>query len=131
MTKTRVLLIDDEADFRRFMQLNLEDTGRFEVLAGGDGGQAVKLAKAFKPDVILMDVLMPDVTGAEAAENLLDDKATRHIPIIFLTALAKNDEIKASGGKIAGRDFIAKPIGVDALTYKIEQVLKRGGTKSA
>lgn len=121
--KTVILMIDDEEDFAYFVRLNLEKTGKFTVITTTLGSEGIKLAKTESPDLILLDLLMPEMDGAEVSAELLSNSATRHIPIIFLTALARKEEVEAGEGVIGGRNYIAKPVAPGELISRIESVL--------
>lgn len=121
--KAKVLLIDDEEDFCHFVKLNLERSGKFQVLTATKPLVGINTAKAQAPDVILLDILMPDMDGSQVAENLLNDETTKRIPIIFLTALAQRKEVEGTNGIIGGRTFIAKPVTPDELVKRIEEVI--------
>ena len=121
MAKKKVLLVDDEESLTKLIKLNLEATGQFEVSIENRGTEAVKAAKVFKPDVILLDVVMPDMEGSEVAQRLKEDPALRSIPIIFLTATVTAEEVSQSGGMIGGEAFLAKPVNVQQLVDAIEQ----------
>jgi CheY-like chemotaxis protein len=123
--KKRVLLIDDEKHFCYFVKAKLEQTGRFEVLIAGNGLHGIRLAKAYNPDLILLDVNMPVMDGPATAERILDDEQTCDIPLLFLSGLVTKDEIEAHGGSIAGREFIVKPARGDELIDAIESRLSR------
>ena len=115
----KVLLIDDEENFCRALKKGLEMRSNFYVLTATRGDEGIILAKAQKPDIILLDVMMPDKAGTEVAEELLEDQATSSIPIIFVTALVKEDEIEKSRGIVGGRAFMPKPVMIDELIEKI------------
>ena len=121
--KAKVLIIDDEEDFCHFVKLNLERSGKFQVWASTKAVTGINTAKIQQPDVILLDILMPEMDGAQVAENLLNDEATKKIPIIFLTALAQRKEVEDSSGIIGGRTFIAKPVTQDELIKRIEEAI--------
>lgn len=122
--KNKILLIDDEEDFCYFVKLNLERTGKFDVLVSTNAKGGLDAAKKEKPDLILLDILMPEMDGSEVAQNLLEDESTCDIPIIFLTAMVQKRELKDKEGIIAGRQFIAKPVTSEELISRIESVLK-------
>src|ERR687888_2438479 len=88
VTVTRVLVIDDEAPIRLLCRVNLEADG-MEVLEASDGPTGLEKARNDEPDVILLDVMMPGLDGWQVAEELLDDRRTSSIPIVFLTARAE------------------------------------------
>jgi len=102
----KILVVDDEKDMLEILKAKLEFAG-YEVLTAINGRDAIAKAKTQKPDLITLDIIMPDVDGAEVAETLKKDPETKDIPIIFLTCLIKkNEEEKHVKG---GRYFMAKP----------------------
>lgn len=123
--KAKILLIDDEEDLAFFVRLNLEKTGKFTVLTALRGSEGIKLAITEKPDLILLDLLMPEMDGGQVAAQLMADASTNKIPIIFLTALAQKDEVDAGKGKIGGRNYLAKPVTLEELISRIESVLEK------
>ena len=120
MSKKRILLIDDESGFTRMLKLNLEDTGAYEVRAENRGTEGLAAARQFKPDLILLDVVMPDMGGGEVAFQIADDLNLENTPIVFLTAAAKKED----EGIIAGRAIIAKPVTAEEVIDCIERNLK-------
>ena len=118
--KKRILLVDDEAMITRTLKLYLEGTGKYEVRAENKGRDAVATAREFKPNLILLDIVMPDIDGAEVAEQLQDDSSLKEIPIVFLTALVRPGEVAASGSEIGGFPFIAKPLDPEKIIECIE-----------
>jgi len=122
MTKKKILVIDDNADFCEITRLYLHHTWRYRVLTAQNGREGIDLAKKHKPDVILLDIKMPVMDGGKVAEFLMEDSSTSNIPIIFLTGLVMQDEVKERGGFIAGRPFVAKPFRLEELTERIESV---------
>lgn len=121
--KRKLLIIDDEEDFCYFVKLNLERSGKFQVWVASHAQAGINSAKVNQPDLILLDILMPDMDGSQVAENLLLEPTTKNIPIIFLTALAQKKEIESAEGVIGGRAFIAKPVTPQELIARIEIVL--------
>jgi CheY-like chemotaxis protein len=122
--KKKILLIDDEEDFCFFVKRNLEKTGRFEILTATSGNSGVVLASKERPDLILLDIIMPEVGGGQVAELLSDNPETRKIPVLFITAIASRREVQSQEGIIGGRNFIAKPVMPEELIAKIDAVLK-------
>lgn len=123
--KKRILLIDDEKDLCFFLKTNLENTGEFDVLVSNRGDEGIELAQREKPDLILLDILMPGMSGDEVAEILLENPATAKIPIIFLTAMVTKEEIgDVMLKKRGGRNFIAKPITTKEIIAAIKKVLE-------
>lgn len=115
----KILIIDDEEYFCRALKKGLELKTDFQVLTAVKGADGIRLAKAQKPDVILLDIMMPGMDGTEVAETLLEDPATASIPIIFVTAMINENDIKSNDGMAGGRTFIAKPVKIDELIEKL------------
>ena len=120
---TRVLVVDDEAPIRLLCRVNLE-AEKMEVLEAADGESGLETARAEKPDVVLLDVMMPGMDGWEVAERLLDDDATREIPLVFLTARAELRD-RARGLELGGVDYITKPFNPVELASVVESLLER------
>lgn len=122
---TRVLVIDDEEPIRLLCRVNLEADG-MEVLEAPDGHAGVALARSEIPDAILLDVMMPGLDGWQVAERLLEDEATRGIPIIFLTARADLRD-RARGMDIGGIDYVTKPFNPVDLASTVRGVAQAVG----
>jgi two-component system, OmpR family, alkaline phosphatase synthesis response regulator PhoP len=120
---TRVLVIDDEAPIRLLCRVNLE-AEKMEVLEAADGPSGLEKARAEKPDVILLDVMMPALDGWRVAEQLLEDGQTQEIPIIFLTARAEFRD-RARGLDIGGVDYVTKPFNPLELAPLVRDLLDR------
>lgn len=124
-SKKKVLLIDDESDFCFFVKNNLEQTEEFEVLTATNAVEGIKLARFEMPDLILLDIVMPKMEGSDVAAILLGNPKTKHIPLIFLTAVVNKDEIGFETIKeIGGQYFIAKPVDTESLVSCIRMILK-------
>ncbi|MCK4993452.1 MAG: response regulator [Candidatus Omnitrophica bacterium] len=123
MEKRKILIIDDEVGFMDIVKINLERTGNYIVRTESDGTKGVAAAKEFQPDLILMDIIMPDISGDEIAILLQKEEDTKNIPVVFLTAVVKKEEEISRGGIIGGKTFIAKPTTVEALIKVIERQL--------
>jgi len=120
MAKKRILVIDDEASITRTMKVNLERTGAYTVRTENQGGQGLTAAREFKPDLILLDVMMPDVDGGEVATQIESDPALKHVPIVFLTAIVTKEEAGRDGQEIGRHFFLAKPVNLETLIRCIE-----------
>ncbi|MEP7334352.1 MAG: response regulator [Actinomycetota bacterium] len=120
---TNVLVIDDEAPIRLLCRVNLEAEG-MKVAEASDGPSGLEKARANPPDVILLDVMMPGLDGWRVAEQLVDDPATRGIPIVFLTARAEFRD-RAKGLDIGGVDYITKPFNPLELAPLVRDLLAR------
>lgn len=119
--RQRVLIVDDEVSFARMVKLNLEKTGQFEVRTENKATYAVAAAREFRPDVILLDVIMPSMDGGDVANQLKHDRNLRDIPVIFLTATVSKREAGEGGLNSGGDLFLAKPISVEALIHCIRE----------
>jgi DNA-binding response OmpR family regulator len=120
---TKVLVIDDEAPIRLLCRVNLE-AEQMDVLEAADGPTGLVQAREHRPDVILLDVMMPGLDGWRVAEQLLDDERTNEIPIIFLTARAEFRD-RARGLDIGGVDYVTKPFNPLDLAPLVRQLLER------
>ena len=120
---TTVLVVDDEAPIRLLCRVNLEAEG-MRVLEASDGDSGLETARTERPDVILLDVMMPGRNGWEVAEELLSDEATSRIPIIFLTARAEVRD-RAKGIDLGGVDYVTKPFNPVELAPLVEDLVRR------
>jgi DNA-binding response OmpR family regulator len=120
---TRVLVIDDEAPIRLLCRVNLEAEG-MSVLEAADGPSGLDTARKERPDVVLLDVMMPGLDGWRVAEHLLEDDRTNEIPIIFLTARAEFRD-RARGLDIGGVDYVTKPFNPLELAPLVQGLLDR------
>ncbi|MDD5005500.1 MAG: response regulator [Candidatus Omnitrophica bacterium] len=125
--KKRILMIDDEEDFCYFTKKNLEKTREFEVIFENSPEKGIATAIEQKPDLILLDIIMPEMDGSEVAFRLVNDARTKDIPIIFLTCLAEEKELGRYDGLnlVGGRPFIPKPCQTPELVRVIKEVLER------
>lgn len=110
MLKRKILVIDDEENFARLVKLNLEGTGEYEVKIETDGKRGLATAREYKPDLIFLDIIMPDIDGGDLAHQIRSDPDLNTVPVVFLTAIVKEDEVSPYGNVIAGHPFIAKPV---------------------
>ena len=124
-TKKRIVVIDDETSFTRLLKLNLEYNGQYLVKEENVSTRAVATIREFKPDLILLDVMMPTIDGGQISQRLQSDPALKDIPIIFLTAAVKRTEIIMVGGQIGGFPYLAKPVDMDELLACIEKHLPK------
>jgi len=123
--KIKILIVDDEVRLSRLLKLTLVRTGKFEIRTENRGSNALNAARAFKPDLILLDVIMPDMGGEKVAQQIRDDAALCHIKIIFLTALLTREETGNTGKKIGGYMCLAKPVRDDDLIYCIDKQINK------
>jgi len=120
---TKVLIVDDEAPIRLLCRVNLEAEG-MEVVEAADGIAGVDAALAERPDVILLDVMMPGMDGWQVAERLVEEDSTSQIPLIFLTARAELRD-RARGLELGGVEYITKPFNPVELASVVERLLER------
>jgi two-component system phosphate regulon response regulator PhoB len=116
-------VIDDESPIRLLCRINLEAEG-MEVLEAADGLSGLDVARLERPDVILLDVMMPGLDGWRVAEELLDDDRTEEIPIVFLTARAELRD-RARGIDLGGVDYVTKPFNPVELAPLVRDLLVR------
>ena len=120
--KSRILIIDNNRDFTLSAKLGLERTGRYFVWEENKPARAHQTAQRVKPDLILLDIAMPETDGGEVAAWIESDPTLHRIPIVFLTALVTKTEA-GSGLRIQGHPFLAKPISIPDLVAGIERNL--------
>ena len=120
--KRRILIVDDDSNCRHLVKILLERSGPYLVLEENDATKADRTAHNFKPDVILLDIVMPKMDGGELATQIEADRELHDTPIIFLTALVTHGEAK-SGLHIQGHPLVAKPISIPELIDAIEKHL--------
>ncbi|MFH2146206.1 MAG: response regulator [Candidatus Omnitrophota bacterium] len=124
MQKKKILVVDDEENFCQTVKFNLEQTGNFEVRVETDSKRALEAARAFRPDFIFLDIVMPDMDGPQVMNNIHKDVFLKDVPIVFLTALVTKEEETLEGGTIAGRNFLSKPVTTEKLVECIRLNLK-------
>src|SRR5438874_11928251 len=120
--KRRILIVDNDRESTRLIKILLERTGRYLVLEENAATKAHQSARNFRPDVILLDIVMPETDGGEVAAQIQADPELQRTPTIFLTALVTKAETKA-GLRIQGHPFLAKPISIPELIDAIEENL--------
>ena len=106
----KILVVDDENNITIFLKTYLESTGKYEVRAENSGERGYECALQFKPDLILLDVMMKDMGGDRLADKIKTDPVLRKTPIVFLTGIVTKEEVEANGGVIGGYPYLAKPI---------------------
>lgn len=120
--KAKVLIIDDEQSFTKLARLTLTE---YELREENDSTQALKTAKEFQPDLILLDVMMPNLDGGDVAAQIRAEPSLKNVPIVFLTAMVTRQEAN-SQPQLGGFPFISKPVAADVLVQNIERYLKAG-----
>lgn len=125
MNKKKILIVDDEENFTKLVRLNLEEGGKYEVIIESKGEYALEAIRRHKPDLIFLDIIMPDMQGDEIAQEISSDEAIKDIPLVFLTAIVTKKELDAQEGIVAGHRFLAKPVTKEQLIDCIEKNLRR------
>jgi CheY-like chemotaxis protein len=118
----KILIAEDEPDILELVAITLSTLGGFQVIKAKNGVEAVELAQAEAPDLILMDVRMPQMTGYQACIKLKETPATRDIPIAFLSAKGQEQEIE-QGLKAGAEEYILKPFAPEVLLDKVREIL--------
>jgi CheY-like chemotaxis protein len=118
--KRRILIVDNDPNTTHLVKVLLERTGQYLVLEENDATKAHQSARNFRPELILLDVVMPETDGGEVAAQIEADPELHNTPIVFLTALVTRAEAK-SGLNIQGHPFLAKPVSIPELINAIEQ----------
>ena len=124
MMAQRILVIEDEADLVRALEYNLKQSG-FEVLSATRGRDGLRTAQTRAPDLVLLDVMLPDMSGIDICRKLKNDSQTSGIPVVMLTA--KSEEVdRVVGFEMGADDYVIKPFSVRELILRIKAILRRG-----
>lgn len=120
----KILIVDDEEQLADMLKMRLQ-ANAYEVIIAYDGEEGLRKAREFKPDLIVLDIIMPKMAGSDVAAALREDKELSDIPIIFLTCLAEGVVGKHGDAKIGGNLFIGKPFKAKDLLSMIANILRR------
>ncbi|MES1172419.1 MAG: response regulator [Bacteroidota bacterium] len=120
----RILVVEDEADLRQVLAYNLRDAGH-EVLMASEGREGLALAAEQPPDLVLLDLMLPDISGLEVCRALKSGERTRDVPVIMVTA--RGEEIdRVVGFELGADDYVVKPFSIRELLLRLRAVLRRG-----
>ena len=122
--KSRILVVDDEPEAVELVEFNLQKAG-FLVITATDGAAALKKARSDQPDLIVLDLMMPEIDGLEVCKILRRDSATARIPIIMLTARAAEVD-RIVGLELGADDYVTKPFSPRELVLRVNKILRRG-----
>jgi len=122
--RPRILVVDDEPEAVELVQFNLEQAG-FSVITAADGAEAIRKTRSGMPNLIVLDLMLPEVDGIEVCKLLRRDPATASIPIIMLTAKAAEID-RVLGLELGADDYITKPFSPRELVLRIRKILQRG-----
>ena len=129
--KKRILVVDDEPDFTNMLRLTLESHGYYEVREENDAEAARAAAREFDPDLVVLDIMMPQLDGSEVAAALKEDPMTREVPVIFLTALVSREDAPMGTCSSGGQTFLPKNIRIEKLIACIEDKIGKQQTAGA
>jgi len=124
MDKKKVLIIDDEENFCKLVKKNIEQAGEFVVYIAINGEDGVKLARRIKPNLILLDIIMPGMDGTDVAALIKNDKDIKDTPIVFLTAIVREEEADSQASPTMGYSLLAKTVTVGELIACIKKNIK-------
>jgi two-component system, OmpR family, alkaline phosphatase synthesis response regulator PhoP len=123
MAKQEILAVDDEEDILELLRFNLTKEG-FSVVCAASGEEALKSALSKRPDLILLDLLLPGIDGLEVARRLKNDSSTKDIPVVMVTAKGEEADI-VTGLEVGAEDYITKPFSRKVLIARVRAVLRR------
>lgn len=123
MTKETILIVDDEKDIIELIKYNLITEG-YSILTAETGEQAIKIAKKARPDLMVLDLMLPGMDGFEVTRYLRNNEETRNMPIVMLTAKGDESDI-ITGLELGANDYISKPFSPKVLTTRIRGILRR------
>jgi two-component system phosphate regulon response regulator PhoB len=123
----KILVIEDEKDLRQVLEYNLRQSGH-EALVAPSGEDGLRVARDARPDLVLLDLMLPDMSGNEVCKALKESASTRHIPVVMVTA--RGEEIdRVVGFELGADDYIVKPFSVRELLLRVQAILRRGRTE--
>jgi CheY-like chemotaxis protein len=120
MKPKRILIVDDESGFTHLLRLTLESSGKFLVEEVNDGRKALEVARYFKPDIVFLDVVMPEIDGGDVAKQFRANPEFAKLPIVFLTAIVSPQEARHQSD-IGGFPFLAKPVSVETIAKAVAE----------
>ncbi len=119
----KILIAEDERDIRELVTFTLRYAGH-DVHQASNGEEALNMAKEIIPELILMDVRMPKMTGYEACRHMKADETLKHVPVVFLSAKGQETEIQ-TGLEVGATDYILKPFAPDQLIKRVSEILAK------
>lgn len=126
MYKKRILIIDDEEDFCKLVKKNIDNTGEFEVSIATNGEDGLKLLRNIRPDLVLLDIVMPGMDGADVLSAIRDDQNIKDTPIVFFTSIVKDEESGSQASFTSGYSLLAKTATVAELLACIKKNVRGG-----
>ena len=125
MPNKKVLIIDDEENFCKLVKKNVEQTGEFEVRTATSGDEGIRLIRELKPDLVLLDIVMPGMDGGDVVSLIRNDASIKDTPIVFLTAIVKKEEASSQASFTRGYSLLAKTVTVGELIACIKKNVKK------
>ncbi len=125
MAKKRILLVDDEKSFTSLLKINLEETGNYDVRVENWAEDAFAAAKEFRPDLVLLDIIMPRMPGGNVAAQIKADRELADTPIVFFTAAVRKHQVEENEGIICDHPCIAKPASLEVVVDMIEKYARK------
>lgn len=113
------MIVDDDVDASRMEKIILEKTGLYDVMICNRGSEALQVIRSLQPDLVLLDILMPDADGAEIASEIRSDKSLATTQVVFMTSLISEQEL-AKSPRVGSFPFIPKPVGSEALLKRVK-----------
>ena len=126
MAAKRVLIVDDEESLTEILKLTLEDSGDYEVRTENNAEEVLSVARWFTPDIVVLDVIMPEMSGLEVADQLREELGDAVPPILFLTAAVSKEDVNMQHELLKDCPVMAKPVGTQELIDQIESILGAG-----
>ncbi|MEP6936695.1 MAG: response regulator [Chthoniobacterales bacterium] len=126
MNKSKILIIDDDPGLSKLVQITLEKTRLYEAKVENRSQNALRVAREFRPDLILLDVDMPGLDGGDVARLIRADSTLQQIPVVFFTSIISPDEAGQGMVSRGGENFLAKPVDANVLIRSIESLLGSG-----
>ena len=123
--KRSVLIVDDDVDSSQMVKILLERTGLYTVSVCNRGSEAYKVIQEKRPEMVLLDIVMPDVDGGEVASQIQNDKTLGKTKIVFMTSLVSQKEIREND-MIGGHPFIPKPVSAEILLKRVKELFEAG-----
>ena len=127
MMKAKILVVDDEPDVVQLIEYNLKSAG-YDVVAASDGREALAKARSSQPDLIILDLMLPEVEGLDVCKVLRRDPATASIPIVMLTAKASETD-RVLGFELGADDYVTKPFSPRELVLRVKRLLRSDSAK--
>jgi two-component system, OmpR family, response regulator VicR len=119
----KIMIVDDNLDVILSIKNGLEDSVEYKVIGAESGGKCLELLEIEMPDLILLDIMMPEMSGWETYDRIKENEVWRKIPLVFLTA--RTDKIARDAGDFLGEDYIEKPFEINNIMERIDKILGR------